>query len=350
MDWELHSSWLLVNVLLFLGGLWILIKGSDIFIDASADIARRFRVSELAIGLTLVSIGTSLPELASSLYAAFCNQPEFIVGNIVGSITTNITLMLGLGALIGGSLCFSRRLLTRDAVFMFLVFLLTVLLTVITRVPGNRGVLEPGINRWGGLLLLALAVWYCRSLLRNSEPDAAGSESEGGGPETAAEPGDTPVPPLPSAWRCNGLAVLGLCMVIAGSKLLVDNVVWGAEKLGISTMVISVTVVAFGTSVPELAVTLAGVLKHRHDLAVGNIIGSCTFNILMIFGACALVRPLEIAGVDGAVNLALMVGSGVALLGCMATGGRLNRVHGAVLLLLYAGFLVYNCRALLGLA
>ena len=96
--------------------------------DASADIARRFRVSELAIGLTLVSIGTSLPELASSLYAAFCNQPEFIVGNIVGSITTNITLMLGLGALIGGSLCFSRRLLTRDAVFMFLVFLLTVLL------------------------------------------------------------------------------------------------------------------------------------------------------------------------------------------------------------------------------
>ena len=347
MDWELHSSWLVVNILLFLGGLWILIKGSDIFIDASADIARRFRVSELAIGLTLVSIGTSLPELASSLYAAFCNQPEFIVGNIVGSITTNITLMLGLGALIGGSLCFSRRLLTRDAVFMFLVFLLTVLLTVLTRVPGNSGVPEPGINRWGGLLLLVLAVWYCRSLLRNSDPDTSREEEREDQAADVAESTENPPSP-PSAARCFGLAALGLFMVIVGSKLLVDNVVWGAEKLGISTMIISVTVVAFGTSVPELAVTLAGVLKNRHDLAVGNIIGSCTFNILMIFGACALVRPLEIAGIDGAVNLALMVGAGVALLGCMATGGRLNRVHGVVLLLLYVGFLIYNCRILLG--
>ncbi len=347
MDCELHSPWLLINILLFAGGLWILIRGSGVFVKASSDIARRFRVSELVIGLTLVSIGTSLPEMASSLYASFRDQPEFIFGNVVGSCTTNIALILGAGALLCGRLRFSGSLLSRDMVFMLFVFLTASLLIAVTRVSGGGGAEVPGISRPGGLFMMVLAAWYIRRLIRGSsagggEPGPEGNAAKNCG-ESATPPQFRPQPP---AWRCCGSAALGLIMVVAGSKLLVDNVVWGAEALGVSTMIISVTVVAFGTSVPELAVTLTGALKHHHDLAVGNIVGSCTFNILMIFGCCALVRPLALAGMDCVVNLALMIGSGALLFVCMAVGKCLNRAHGALLLLFYAVFLAYNCRML----
>lgn len=335
---ELCTPYLLVNLVIFIAGLWILIKGSDLFIDSAADIARQYHVSELAIGLTLVSIGTSLPELASSVYAAFCNQPEFIVGNIVGSITTNITLILGAAALVGGTMIFPRQLLTRDGVIMMTVFLVTVVVTYLCRVADPAGEMVPGLNRICGALLFGAAVWYCVHLLKSSG-------------EKPPEPESTDELPPPHCVRtlpvCYLVLILGLGMVLLGSKMLLDTVVWGARALQVSTMVISVTIVAFGTSVPELAVTIAGVVKKRHELAIGNIIGSCTFNILMIFGACALIRPLAIAGWTGAINLGVMCLSGAVLLLCMLNN-RLTRLHGIFLLAIYFGFLIYNCREFLG--
>ena len=124
MDFVCDNLWL--NILIFLVGTWILIKGSDMFVDSASAIARKWHVSELAIGLTLVSIGTSLPELATSLYAAFQQDSDFIIGNIAGSNVTNISLILGATLLCGGSLAFPRHLLKRDVLFMHYVFLLTI--------------------------------------------------------------------------------------------------------------------------------------------------------------------------------------------------------------------------------
>lgn len=343
MTINFSTPYLLLNLLLFAGGFWVLIKGSDIFIDAAAGIARKYSVSELAIGLTLVSIGTSLPELASSLYASFAGQPDFVVGNVVGSITTNITLVLGLGIVLCGAMNFSAKLLTRDAVFMFAIFLLTLVFTLFGRVDTGTGEPAPGINRWAGIVFLILAVIYCYHLLRHPEEaivdplEVAEEEAKA----TAAVPSNT------SIGRYLFWLAVGLVMVLTGSKLLLDNVVWAAEKLHVSTMVISITLVAFGTSVPELAVTIAGVRKCRYDMALGNIIGSNTFNILLIFGSCSLIRPLPITGYSGAINLGLMVLSGIALLTLMYFGRRLTRKDGLILMALYIVFLAYNCRHLL---
>jgi cation:H+ antiporter len=338
------TSSLMLNLVLFAAGFWILIKGSDIFIDAAAGIARKYNVSELAIGLTLVSIGTSLPELASSVYASVIGEPAFVVGNVVGSITTNITLILGIGVVLSGKMFFSPKLLSRDAVFMFLIFLLTVAMTCFGTVAAvGDGVAVPGIGRWEGLLLLFLAVLYCHHLLKHPE-DAAVDPAVLAEEEARAT---AAVAPNTTIARYLLWLIIGLVMVMAGSKLLLDNVIWAANQLKVSTMIISITLVAFGTSLPELAVTVAGVLKKRHDMAIGNIIGSNTFNILLIFGSCAVIHPLEITGSAGAINLGIMVLSGVALLLSMFFGRKLTRRDGVILLLLYGVFLVYNCRQLL---
>lgn len=337
---EFSSPYLLLNVVIFAAGLAVLIKGSDWFIEAAAGIARKYNVSELTVGLTLVSIGTSLPEWASSLYAAFANHPEFIVGNIVGSITTNITLVLGTGVVLCGCLCFSRKLLTRDVLIMFGMFLLTAALVFAYKLFGGAY----GIGRIGGGILTAIAVWYCWHLFRQPDPETVESE--------LAE-----VRKLAEATRemsfvnCFGLLLLGLSLVILGSMAMLDTVVWSAVKLGIPTIVISMTVVAFGTSVPELAVTIAGVVKKCHDMALGNIIGSNTFNILLIFGTCSLVRPIDFGGREGIVNLGIMLASGVALLALMYfAGSRLKRGGGLLLLALYLVFLGYNCRHFFGVS
>ena len=326
---EFHCDNLLLNILIFAAGLWFLIKGSDVFVDSAAAIARIWKVPELVIGLTLVSIGTSLPEFASSLYAAWCGETDFIIGNVIGSNVTNITLILGAGVLGAGTLAFSPQLFSRDAILMLGVFVVTNLMVFCTDVQGREGIPVHGINIWSGILLLLMGIGYCFFLFRSAAENPAENPD--------SEPGHSS--PLKSfLWLGTGLA-----MIIAGSKALVDTVVWGAEQLAVDTMIISATLVAFGTSVPELAVTLTGVFKKQHDIAIGNIIGSCSFNILLILGVCALVTPLGINSASGVINVAMMLASGIFLITFMSMEkNSLFRWQGVVLLLLYCGFLIYN--------
>ncbi|MGN0871589.1 MAG: sodium:calcium antiporter, partial [Victivallales bacterium] len=239
---EFHCDNLLLNILIFVAGLWFLIKGSDIFVDSAAAIARIWKVPELVIGLTLVSIGTSLPEFASSLYAACYGETDFIIGNVVGSNVTNITLILGVGILGAGTLAFSPQLFSRDAMLMLGVFVVTDLMVFATDVQGKDGILVHGINIWSGILLLLMGIGYCVYLFRSSSENSV-EDSE-------------PDVKQPSLLKSFLWLAAGLVMIIGGSKALVDTVVWGAEQLAVDTMIISATLVAFGTSVPELAVTL----------------------------------------------------------------------------------------------
>ena len=165
---EFHCDNLLLNLLIFIAGLCFLIKGSGLFVDSAAALARIWKVSELVIGLTLVSIGTSLPEFASSFYAACAGETDFIIGNVVGSNATNITLILGAGVLCTGTLTFSPQLFSRDAILMLGVFVVTNLMVFATDVQGRDGAPVHGINIWSGILLLLMGIGYCFYLFRTT--------------------------------------------------------------------------------------------------------------------------------------------------------------------------------------
>ena len=319
---------LILNLLIFVAGTAILVKGSDLFIDSAADLARLWGISETVIGLTLVSIGTSLPELASSSYAAFQHQSDFIIGNIVGSNVTNISLILAVGILGMGVMPFERKMLTRDGTVMLLVYLICGVLFALPL--DHAGKTGNGIGFRGGIVLLVCCAGYMTMLFRQQRS------------ETGSQP-----PRQTTALQVAKeilLLALGIVMITAGSKGMVDPVVWGARQLGVSMLVISSTIVAFGTSVPELAVTIAGIVKKKQDIALGNIFGSNIFNILLIFGvtACIYPLPLDTRGI-GLFNLAAMGFTAVVLVLFMAVGkNALKRRHGLVLLLLYAVFMLCN--------
>lgn len=323
------------NCVLFLAGTYILIKGSDLFVDAAAAIARKWHVSELVIGLTLVSIGTSLPELATSLCAQWGGDGDFVIGNIGGSNVTNITLILGAALAVGGAMPFQKKLLTRDILLMNVFFLAASLLFILgpDLLSARPFFIDFGISRLGGALLLTGGFFYCRKLFY----DSAG---KGKNTEPPVETEETRNIRLGVQFT---ILAFALVMVSIGSKIMVDTVSWGARAAGISTIVISATIVAFGTSVPELAVTIAGVLKKKSDLAIGNIVGSCTFNILLIFGASAVMRPLVMKSVRaGIITMGLNDAAGLLLLAFMLDGYRkkhLTRFSGFLLLAFYAGFL-----------
>ena len=319
------TEYFLINIVLFVIGVAILVKGSDWFVDAAAALARSFGVPELVIGLTLVSIGTSLPELASSLCAAFYGESNFIIGNIVGSNTANIALILGAGLVLGGAIGFKRQVVWRDMMFLLAlgIGLMTWYYFGVDAPAGN----SYGFGRIGGVILLILCGVYSYILCRKSE----GEDTE-----------DTEDTPAMSRAKASGLIVLSLIMITAGAKLMVDTVVWSAAKMGVDPLMISLTIVAIGTSLPELAVTISGVLKKREDIALGNIIGSGIYNIVLIIGCCSVVSPLTGNGQDSLAAMLIMNLVALLLLIFMLSAKKLYRWHGFVFLAVYVAFAVWS--------
>ena len=315
------TEYFIVNIILFIIGVAILVKGSDWFVDAAAALARSFGVPELVIGLTLVSIGTSLPELASSLCASFYGESNFVIGNIVGSNTANIALILGAGLVLGGAIGFKRQVVWRDMIFLLA---LGVFLMLWYNFGADMPAGVKGFGRVGGAILLVLCAVYSYVLCKKSDD---------------AEESDAPVM---SRSKASGLIVLSLIMITLGAKLMVDTVVWSAAKMGVDPLMISLTVVAVGTSLPELAVTISGVLKKREDIALGNIIGSGIYNIVLIIGCCAAVSPLTGNG-KGSFS-AMMIMNAVALLLFlfMLPAKKLYRWQGFIFMALYAGFVAWS--------
>lgn len=326
------SEYLLINIVLFVIGVTVLVKGSDWFVDAAASLARSFGVPELVIGLTLVSIGTSLPELASSLCAAFYNEPNFIIGNIVGSNTANIALILGAGLLLGGGLNFDRKVAWRD---MPLLLALGIGLMLWYYWGGDAPAgAAHGFGRIGGVILLVICAVYSVVLTRSGQ-DNDGKTAEANDAAEAPEP-------VMSRSKAFGLAVLALIMITLGAKLMVDTVVWTAERMQVNPLLISLTVVAIGTSLPELAVTVAGVLKKRDDIALGNIIGSGIYNIVLIIGCCSVVKPLTGDAQNSIMSMIIMNLVAAVLWVFLLTNKKLYRWQGVIFLLGYAAFTLWS--------
>ena len=304
---------IVVALLLLFGGAELLVKGS-------ASLAARAGLTPLVIGLTVVAFGTSSPELAVSLKAALAGQGDVAVGNVVGSNVLNIAVILGLSAVIC-PISVHLQLIKVDVPIMILV---SVLLPVLLS-DGRLGRVE------GGLLCAGIVVYTIFNVMMARKGAAAEVESE------FAES----VPKSTKHWSFDLVLIGGgLATLVVGSRLLVDNSIEVARAFQISEAVIGLTVVALGTSMPELATSIIAAVRRQPDIALGNAIGSNIFNILATLGLSSLMVPMTAGGIT-LVDYAVMVGTAILLLPFLMTGPRLGRLEGLVFLGGYCGYLAF---------
>lgn len=308
-----------MSLVLFLIGIALLYGGAEGLVRGSVVLARRLGLTPLVIGLTVVAFGTSMPEAVVSVGAAFAGAAPIAAGNVIGSNIANIALILGLSAFFC-PLAVHIRVIRVD---------LPVLLVV--SMAGAVMLLDQTVGRFeGGLLLTGLivyTVWSVRSARR--ETTAAQEVFAESIPEGK-----------PSLLASAFLILGGLALLVIGARLLLTGAVSMAQSLGISDAVIGLTIVAVGTSLPELATSVVAALKRQGDIAVGNIVGSNLFNLLGILGASALARPLVGSGMT-ALDLGLMVGLAILLLPLARSGWRINRWEGAFLVCVYTIYVIY---------
>jgi len=296
----------------------LLFVGAEGLVRGSASLGLRAGLGRLTVGLTIVAIGTSSPELVVSVKAALSQQGDIAVGNVIGSNTFNIAIILGLTAL----LCpipVQRQVIRIDAPIALGCALVLVLL-----------LLDGALGRVEGALLFAGMLAYVGMnvvLAQRSAASMAGAEEE------------EAVPGFSRHWGVDvALIAVGLAVLVMGSRLLVDHSVSLARDLGIGEAVIGLTIVAAGTSMPELATSLVAAFRRQVDIAIGNVIGSNVFNVLGILGIASLVSPLDAPGVSMLDSL-VMLAFTVLLIPLLYTGRMLHRIEGVLLLALYGVYL-----------
>lgn len=304
-------------------GLVLLALGGEGLIRGAVSVARRFGLSELLIGLTLVGFGTSAPELMTSIDAALSESPGIALGNVLGSNISNILLILALVVLIR-PISVNPAAVGRDGL---LVILVSLVLAALSLFFGE-------LNRWMGALLLAGLVGYVAIVWRLERRGGAAAAMH-------AEESHTHDPTPQSLWVSGAFVIAGLVLLVWGADLLVSGAIATARVAGISETVIGLTIVAVGTSLPELVATLAAALKGRSDVAFGNIVGSNLYNILGILGATALIHPINVPNDVGLVDWVVLIGSAVLLMAVALTGKRLTRLEGAILLSAYGLYVAY---------
>ena len=312
-----------MTLILLLVGLGLVVLGADWLVDGASAIARRAGVSEFVIGLTIVGFGTSCPELVVSLTGAFEGNADISVGNVIGSNIFNTLFILGLTAvLLPVSMTDKNR--RRDIPIALAATVILLILGMGGRFVGFQG--PDTLSRWEGALLLLLFAAYLFYCFR-TDADAA---------DNGARQTSVPV------WKAVLLALLGLAGLILGGHLFVDNATTLARQLGVSDKFIAVTILAGGTSLPELATSIVAAAKHKDQLALGNILGSNVFNAMFILGTAAVVTPLSFGAMTTADAIVLMLSALLPLLWAY-TGRRcrIDRWEGAVMLLCFAAYYVY---------
>jgi cation:H+ antiporter len=307
-----------MTLLELFAGLLVLLAGGDSLVRGASRLARSLGVSPLFIGLVLVGFGTSTPELVTSVQAALIGSPGIAIGNIVGSNLANILLILGLTAIIA-PVPAPRASLLRDGVLVVATAILMALLA--------------GVGTFGrvtGLVLLAVLAAYLAYAWRMERSDGAEARADIPHPEEK---------PSPASLAKNiALTLGGLIGVMLGGRFLVNAAVDIAETIGVSQAVIGLTVVAIGTSLPELVASMIAAFKRQTDIALGNILGSNIYNILGIGGITAVVSPVEVPGEMISFDIPVMVLASLALILFAWTGGRLARREGVAL---FGGYLAY---------
>lgn len=300
-------------------GLVLLVIGADLLVKGAARLAGSFGIPALVIGLTVVAFGTSAPELAVSVKAAYSGQAELAIANAVGSNIFNVLFILGAAAMIS-PLIISRQLIRQDVPIMVLVSVAALLMT-----------LDGQISRPEAGILFAGLVGYTWFLFRQGKAKGA---------DTADEEVEALLKAKVPAWQNLLLLTGGLVLLVLGSRFLVDSAVEIARAFGVNEAVIGLTIIAAGTSLPEVVTSVVATIRGERDIAVGNVVGSNIFNILCVLGISGLVSPIPlIAGEQMAmVDIPVMVGVAVLCVPLFFIGSVLNRIEGLLFMLLYIAY------------
>ena len=310
-----------LKIILLIIGLAILVLGADWLVDGASSIARKLKISEFVIGLTIVGFGTSCPELVVSLTGAFEGMADVAIGNVVGSNIFNVLLILGLTAVVSPIAITGNNRKVDIPIVIGTSFLLIIL-------GMNRSLLHLGsgdvLSRADGIVFLLIFAFYLYYCFRSGSADETADE---------AHKQFKPV-------RAVASVIVGLAGLIAGGRMFVDSAVWLAEAFGVSEKFISITILAGGTSLPELVTCLVAVAKGKDQLALGNILGSNIFNILLILGCSSVVTPLAFSGMTF-VDMGFLLLSGLILLIWTKTGRKshIDRWEGALMIAVYLIYL-----------
>lgn len=322
--------------ILLVVGFLALIKGADFFVDGSSSIAKKLRIPDLIVGLTIVAMGTSMPELAVSVSAAIGGSSEIAVGNVVGSNILNILIILGLSALIL-PLHVDKEMFRRDIPVLLLTAVLLPVITLVS-IGAAKGDYFSYLGRLSGVVLVLLFIGYIllaiRSALRFRKEQALKDATLEVKP---AESEDLRVFPW---WKSILFTLGGGILIIIGGNLSVEGATDIAHQLGISEAVIGLTVVALGTSLPELVTSVVAARKGNSDIALGNIVGSNIFNVLFILGTTIVVLPINVT-MSNFIDQLVLLATSIILAITAYTGKKLTRVEGVVYLLLYVAYACY---------
>ena len=322
---NLYIIIMLINIFWLVIGLILILAGANALTDGASSIARRMGISDLVVGLTVVAFGTSAPELAISMISASAGNPQLAIGNVVGSNIFNILIIIGITSMIR-PIVIQRSVMTLEMPMM-------ILSSIVLLVMGNSMWLNGGgtneVSRVSGIFLLIFFLLFMRYTFASAKnPEiAASSESE-----------TKPVKELP-VWRAILYVIGGLVALVWGGDKFVDGASGIASSLGVSDAVIGLTIVAAGTSLPELATSIVAAMKGKSDMAIGNVIGSNIFNVLMVLGASAVISPLPFGSI-GNLDLFTLLGASVLfyLFGWFFKERTITRIEGGILT---AGYIAY---------
>lgn len=354
-------------ILLIIVGLVLLVVGANLFVDGASGIAEKLKISAFIIGMTIVAFGTSAPELAVSIKSAISGSGDIAMGNVVGSNIINILLILGISAIIR-PLKVEKKTAMLEIPFLILI---TAALIVMTELGGTADGAAGVITRWEGGILLALLTVYIVYMvlsgirehkkaaselpsdgLRTAESTEGASGISGQASEDNAQNEKTEKKGLlglyarlkTKTWFLIIITLVGLAGVVFGANFVVDNInaLTALMPEGNWKKILSITVVALGTSLPELVTSVVAAIKGNTDLALGNIIGSNVLNVLLILGLPALIMPIVFTS-SYLVDVIVSLGAAALLLFCvlLGRGKKINRIGGILMLLSFCGYLVY---------
>lgn len=314
---------MILSIGILIGGLVLLIKGADWLVEGAASLARKYNISDMAIGLTIVAFGTSAPELVVNVFAAMNDHPDLVFGNIIGSNNFNLLAILGIAGLIMPMVVQSSTVWKEIP--------LSLLAAIVLFVLGNDAMIWGAetniISRFDAFILLAMFGGFLFYVYKQMKTDP------------------TEVPSTVQShkpWMLAAYIVGGLAGLVIGGRLVVTNAVSIATVLGVSEKVIGLTIVAAGTSLPELATSVVAALKKNNDIAIGNIIGSNIFNIFLILGVSAMTKPAAFSTVFN-TDIYILIGATLFLFIYMFTGKqkRLDRWEAALFLVFFIGYTTF---------
>lgn len=312
--WEI-----LFQIFLLIVGFVLLVKGADFFVESASSLANKLHIPELVIGLTIVAMGTSAPEAAVSITAALKGSADITVGNILGSNILNILIILGLTSLFS-NIKFAKSSIKIDIPFMMIISILLLLLG-----------LDGGLQLIDGIIMLVIFVVYLAYLFIDAKKNPAPQIEE-----------TTKNKLYDKLWFVLLMIIVGLGMIILGSTLAVDSATYLARQIGVSERFIGLTIVALGTSLPELFTSVVAARKGNADIAIGNIVGSNIFNILFVVGLSSTIITVPFAS-DFIIDAIVAIVGGVILFVPALISGKLNKKTGIIMLFTYAVYFAFLC-------